>query len=87
MVFPTITFPSAFFASLSELLVPELTDAQMKGREGDISKMSNRLIRMCLIFSVGVMSVLLEYSHEFGMVIYKNLEVGRMIKVSALLST
>ena len=85
IVFPIITFPSAFFASLSELIVPEMTDAQMKGREGYISKMSNRLIRMCLIFSVGVMSALLEYSHELRMVIYKNPEVGEMIKIFALL--
>lgn len=85
MVFPIITFPSAFFASLSELVVPELTDAQVKGKREYISTMSNRLIRMCLIFSIGVMAVLWEFSREFGLVIYKSTEVGTMIKIFALL--
>ena len=85
MVFPIITFPSAFFASLSELVVPELTDAQVRGQKEYISKMSNRLLRMCLLFSVGVMAVLLEFSEELGESIYSSSDVGAMIKIFAAL--
>ena len=85
LVFPIITFPSAFFASLSELIVPELTEAQVRGRDDYISKTSNRLLRMCLIFSIGVMAAFWEFSKELGLVIYKNSEVGFLIKVFALL--
>ena len=85
MVFPVITFPAAFFMSLSELIVPYLTSAQVKGRNEYIKRTSNRLIRLCLIFSIGVMSALIEFSGELGTVIYKSGEIGELIKVFAFL--
>lgn len=85
MVFPIITFPSAFFASLSELIVPELTEAQVRGKTEYISVTSTRLLRLCLIFSICVMAVLTEFSDELGTVIYKDPEVGAMIKIFAVL--
>ena len=45
MVIPIITFPSAFFYSLAELIVPELTEAQVNGRTDYISTLVNRILR------------------------------------------
>ena len=86
MVFPVVTFPSAFFYSLAELLVPELTDAQVKGNTLAISSLVNRTLRLCLLFSLGVTAVLFRFSNELGTAIYQNPEVGRYIKILSLLT-
>ena len=85
MVFPVITFPSAFFYSLAELLVPELTDAQVKGKIPAISALVNRTLRLCLLFSLGVTAVLFRFSGELGAAIYQNPDAGHYIKILSLL--
>jgi len=85
MVFPIITFPSVVFSSISELIVPELTEEQVRGRDERISSASNLLLKCCLVFSVGVMGGLLCFSEELGMVIYGSSEVGHFIRVMAFL--
>jgi stage V sporulation protein B len=83
MVFPVLMFPSAFFTSLAELLVPELTEAQVRGDTARISELAGRTLRMALLFSVGVAAILFACADELGMAIYKDSDVGRNIRVLA----
>lgn len=85
MVFPIIAFPSAFFYSLAELLVPELTDAQVNNRTRDISEMVSRILYLCLLFSIGVTAVMFQFSGSLGQVIYQNSTVSRYISLLSLL--
>lgn len=85
MVIPIITFPSAFFYSLAELVVPELTEAQVNGRNNDISSLVNRILRLCLLFSIGAAAVMFRFSSELGSCIYGNLRVGHYISLLSLL--
>jgi stage V sporulation protein B len=85
MVFPIITFPSAFFYSLAELLVPELTQAQVSGDTQRISTLAGATLRLCLTFSLGVTAILFCFSNELGLAIYDSAEVGRYIKILSLL--
>ena len=85
MVFPVITFPSAFFYSLAELLVPELTDAQVRGEPDVISALVSRTLRLCLLFSIGVAAILFCFSGELGIALYNNADVGRYIRILSLL--
>ncbi|MGM9522391.1 MAG: oligosaccharide flippase family protein [Oscillospiraceae bacterium] len=85
MVFPVITFPAVLFSSISELIVPELTEEQVKGRDDRISATANMLLKLCFIFSAGVMGALLCFSDELGQVIYKSGEVGSFIRLLAAL--
>ena len=85
MVFPIITFPSALFVSLAELLVPELTDAQMKGQKDRIRSIVLRTLRACLLFSLAVMCVLLAAADELGMMIYDSVDVGHYVRIFAFL--
>lgn len=85
MVFPIITFPSVLFASISELMVPELTEEQMQGRSQRITSVSNRILHLCLVFSVGVMGALFCFADVLGEVIYSNSDVGRYIKLLSFL--
>lgn len=83
MVLPIITYPSALFYSLAELLVPELTEAQVQGRVDAISTMVTRTLRLCLLFSVGVTVILFAFSRELGMGIYGSERVGHYIRILA----
>jgi stage V sporulation protein B len=85
MVFPIITFPAALFISISELIVPELTDAQVKGQYRKIDSIVNRSLRLCLLFSVGAMCITAAFSGNLGLAIYKNDSIGRYIFMTALL--
>lgn len=85
MVFPVITFPSAFFASLSELLIPELTDAQVAGNNKKIESLSSKILKYCFMFSVGVAGILLCFGGNISEVIYKSEEAGEYIRLLAML--
>ena len=85
MVFPIITFPMVLFASVSELIVPELTEEQVRGNDRMISASANMLLRLCFLFSAGVTGVLLCFSDELGEVFYKSTEAGHYIRLLALL--
>ena len=85
MVFPVVAFPSAFFYALSELIVPELTDAQVCGRTRDISEIVGRLLYLCLLLALGITAVLFWYSGALGLAVYKSAEVGHYVRLLALL--
>ncbi len=85
MVFPVIAFPSAFFYSLSELIVPELTDAQVNGRTKEISDKVGRILYLCILFSFGVTAPFFQFAGELGQCIYQSAAVGHYTRVLALL--
>jgi branched-subunit amino acid transport protein AzlD len=85
MAFPVVTFPACFLMALSELLVPELTEAQVAGRDDHIRRLTSALLERCLIFSAGVAAVLFTFSRELGLLIYSSESAGRFIGLLALL--
>ncbi len=85
MVFPVITLPSALFTSLSEIIVPELTDAQVKGDSHTIEGLVGRILRLCTVFSLGVAAVLFRYSGELGQCIFGDGDVGKYMRILSLL--
>ncbi|MBR2832103.1 MAG: polysaccharide biosynthesis protein [Oscillospiraceae bacterium] len=83
MVFPIILFPSALFYALADLLVPELTRAQVLGQAARIRRVVSRTLRLCLLFSFCVAAVLFRFSGELGTVVYRSAEVGRYVRLMA----
>ena len=86
MVFPVIFFPSCFLMAISELIVPELTEAQVLGKTAYISEVATSLIHKCLLFSIGVAGLLYTFSDSLGMAIYNSSESGHYIRIFALLA-
>ena len=86
MAFPIVSFPSCFLLALSELLVPELTEAQVAGRQDYISRATGRLLEKCLLFSVFTGAMMLTFCRELGMLIYSSSEAGYYIGLLAILS-
>jgi stage V sporulation protein B len=80
MVFPVITFPSVLFFSLSELLVPELTHAQQRGRGEIISTLADYTLRFGALFSMCVAAVIFRFAGELGMALYDSAQAGYYIR-------
>lgn len=85
MAFPVISFPACFLMALCELLVPELTEAQVSGRDAYISRITSRLLEQCIIFSFGVTAIMFTFSHELGILIFSSDEAGYYIRLLSLL--
>lgn len=72
MVFPVVLFPAVFMTSFSGLLVPELAESRARGNKARIGRIVSRIMRLTLLFSVGVGGIMLCYARELGAVLYKN---------------
>jgi stage V sporulation protein B len=86
MVFPIIFFPSSFLLALNEMLVPDLTDAQVSGKTEYISYAADSLIRNCLMFSFGAAALLFTFADRLSLTVYSSREAGQYIRFFALLT-
>ncbi len=83
MVLPIITFPAAFLAAVSNLVVPEISECNQLKNYNKIDLIASKSMEMTLLFSMGILGVFLRFSNEFGMLIYSNIQIGTYIKILA----
>jgi len=83
MVLPIILFPSCILASLSELIVPELTESQVQQDRAGIDSAVRKLVSLSLKFSLAVAAFMFIFSDMLGIVIYKSSEAGHYIRILA----
>ena len=83
MVLPIIFFPSCIMSSLSELIVPELTEAQVQNDSVGIKRAVKQLIGISLKFSLTVCAFMFIFSDMLGIVVYKSREAGYYIRILA----
>jgi len=81
MVLPVVLFPIAIFQSVSEMIVPDLTEAQMRGDSALCNRIVNRTLTICLFFSVGVFGVFFAFAKELGLAVYKSTTPGYFIRI------
>lgn len=85
MVFPIIFFPSSIITALAELIVPELTAAQVSGKKERISHTVSLLMRKSLAFSLLIGLLLFILSETLGKAIYKSEEAGYYLRIFSFL--
>lgn len=83
MVLPIIFFPSCIMSAAAELIVPELTEAQVQGSKGEIRAAAKKLLTLSVQFSALVGLFMWICSDMLGMVIYKSGEAGHYIRLLA----
>lgn len=83
MVLPVVLFPSALLDVLSDLLIPEMTECQARGNTTRLNYMITRVFQMGMLFSVGVMGVMLCFADELGLAIYGTSEASYYIRIFA----
>ncbi len=85
MVFPIIFFPSCIITALAELIVPELTAAQVSGHKNRISHTVSALLRKSLGFSLFIGLMLFILSETLGKAIYHSEDAGYYLRIFAFL--
>ncbi len=83
MAFPVLSFPSAFFLALSDMLIPELTEAQVRGNKARMNSIAGRILSYCLIFSSCTALFFYFFGRELGLALYGSVEAGRFIRLMA----
>ncbi|MDO4816061.1 MAG: MATE family efflux transporter [Bacillota bacterium] len=81
MVMPVIAFPACVLTALSELIVPELTAAQVNEDTEEISRISKGIIKKGLGYSAAVALFMFVFAGKLGIVIYDSPEAGHFIRL------
>ena len=85
IVFPLIGFPACLLSALADLLVPELTAAQVQGDTRRINLTVRRLLQMTLLYSFAVAAILFLFAGQLGRLVYHTDSVGPYIRIFAAL--
>lgn len=83
MALPVIFFPSCIMSAVAELIVPELTEAQVQKNSADIKVLTGKLVALSVKFSVLVAIILFVFSDALSLAIYKSAEAGHYIRLLA----
>ncbi len=83
MVIPIILFASALISSFAGILVPEITECRVQKNTRQIQYISERVVQLSLLFSIGVAGVMIFFSEEIGEVIYPNKNTAGYIRLLA----
>ena len=86
MVMPMIFLPSGIVASVSTLLVPEITKLNKLKKHKQIDRVIEKALSLTLAFSVGAAGILYFYADEIGMLFYKSHEAAHFLKLVAPLA-
>ena len=86
MVMPMIFLPSGIVASVSTLLVPEITKLNKLKKYKQIDRVIEKSLSLTLAFSVGAAGILYFYANEIGMLFYKSHEAAHFLKLVAPLA-
>jgi stage V sporulation protein B len=83
MAFPVLYFPSAFFLALADVLIPELTEAQVRDDKERMNRTAGKILTACLLFSSFMALVFFIFGKAFGLALYGSIEAGRYISLMA----
>ena len=83
MVLPIILFPSCIMSAVAELIVPELTEAQVQQDGRTIRLATRKLFSMSLLFSSAVGLFMFIFADELGVAVYKSYDAGHYIRLLA----
>lgn len=83
MVMPIISFPACFLMALAELIIPELTEAQVQGRHGEIVRTVKSLLKKGAGYSFAVALVIFIFADRLGVIIYSSPDAGHFLRMLA----
>lgn len=83
MVMPVLTFSSVFFTAVAELMIPELTVAQVRRDRGKLEHASGGMLRLCLLLSAAVALILWLLGPALGDWLYRSADAGELIRALA----
>ncbi len=85
MVFPVMMFPAAILFGLAELLIPELARCNAAGSKVRISYLVGRSLRIAMLYGALCSGIIFLIAEDLCTALYDNPEVGRTLRLYALL--
>ena len=83
MAMPLVLFPNVVILTVSNLLIPEFTEFNVRGEHARIRRVTKKILKYSLIFSLIVSMVLFMFASKISYVVYKSTEVVLYIRVLA----
>lgn len=83
MVMPIISFPACFLMALGELIIPELTEAQMRSEREEIRKTVTGLLKKGGGYSLAVALVIFVFADKLGIAVYSSPDAGHFLRLLA----
>lgn len=81
MAMPVVFFPFSFLATLSTLLMPEITRAAERGERKTLQRLVQRTLLVTVVLSVPAGGLFCLFSGEIGMLLYQSGEIGLYLRV------
>lgn len=85
MALPVILYPATVLVSLSNMLVPELSEMLACGQHKRINSAANRCLRLAYIFSIGTSFFIFTFSELISQTVYKDNSTSEYLKLLSLL--
>jgi len=85
MVFPLLFLPGTFTGSIATALVPDLSALNVKKEEFKMFEQIKSAFIMTIIISFAFVPLFISAGKEIGLVVYKNLQAGKLIAYSAII--
>lgn len=83
MVFPILMFPAAILYSVADLLVPELSRARAMKRRLRIVDLTDKCLRLCVVFACAVAGFLFLNADALGVRVYDSHDAGYYLRIFA----
>lgn len=83
MAIPLLFFPASFITAISTLLLPEMSEAYELHHKEKIRYLTEKTLKLTIISSILISGLFFTFSFEISEVIYKNTQVGHIIKMLA----
>ncbi|MDR0818147.1 MAG: oligosaccharide flippase family protein [Oscillospiraceae bacterium] len=83
MVFPVLLFPSVFMSAAADLLIPELTSAQVAGKTQKVRNIVNRILKLAFVFSFACAAAMFAFGDIIGGTLYGSEQAGTYIRMLA----
>ncbi len=80
MALPILFFPSAIINSISTMLIPEISEAVAKKQNWIVKSATKRILKLTAIISFIFSAIFLFAGNEIGLLIYKEKDVGFLLK-------
>ncbi|WP_242978226.1 MATE family efflux transporter [Hydrogeniiclostridium mannosilyticum] len=83
MVMPILLFPASFITPLCSLFIPELAERAASGRQKSIQRMARLAMRLTLLFSFIVTTLLIVFAEPLCNLFFNNTQAGVLLRIMA----
>ena len=85
MALPAVLFPSCVMLAVAELIVPKLTEQQVRRQGANIRETSEQVLRYGAVFSIFCASLLFALGDALGRALYGSTAAGEYIRLFSLI--